>query len=240
MGYDTGARGAGCPRIVAVSGGLGQPSSTRLLVDRLLEALRRILPGAVLEVVEVRTIAHDLLNAELTGIRGSRLEKALANLRSADGIIAVSPVFNAHAAAIFQMLWEVVEESSLEGVPVLLGATGGTPRHSLVIDQGLVPLFHYLHALVSPVSVFAATDDWGNPSALDRRVERAALAFAGLLGARGLLAVTGDDVVEAHAGSLPDGTDVGAGQGGSASAKEPGDDLGPALDFEQMLRAIGQ
>ena len=43
---------------------------------------------------------------------------------------------------------------------MLLGATGGTARHSLVLEHALRPVFTYLRAVVVPTSVFAATDDW--------------------------------------------------------------------------------
>ena len=43
---------------------------------------------------------------------------------------------------------------------MLLGATGGTARHSLALEHALRPMFTYLHAVVAPTSVFAATEDW--------------------------------------------------------------------------------
>ena len=46
--------------------------------------------------------------------------------------------------------------------PVLLAATGGTPRHALVIDDQMRPLFAYLRALTLPTSVYAAPEDWGS------------------------------------------------------------------------------
>ena len=42
-----------------------------------------------------------------------------------------------------------------------MAATAGTARHSLVLEHALRPLFGYLHAVVVPTGVFAATDDFG-------------------------------------------------------------------------------
>ena len=66
---------------------------------------------------------------------------------------------------------------------VLLAATGGTARHSLAIDHALRPLFAHLGALVAPVAVFAASEDWGSVEAgrLGDRIERAGSAFAALV-----------------------------------------------------------
>jgi FMN reductase len=202
-------------RITAVSAGLGQPSSTRLLTDRLVAGLVEAGVEAQIEVIEVRDHAHDLVNAELTGMRTTELSAVLDRVVSSDALVVVTPVFNAHPAGLFQMFFEVLDEGALAGMPVLIGATGGTARHSLVLDQDLLPMFHYLHALVAPVSVFAATDDWGDSSGLDARIGRAVNALLPLLGVR--------------PGQPPEGADRAA----------PSDDLTLTADFEQMMRALG-
>jgi FMN reductase len=73
-------------------------------------------------------------------------------------------------------------------MPVLIGATGGTERHSLVLEHALRPLFSYLRAIVSPTGVYAATDDFGSSSeegTLEERVDRAGSDFARLLSSCG-------------------------------------------------------
>ena len=51
----------------------------------------------------------------------------------------------------------------------------------MVLDHALRPLFTYLHAVVVPTGVFAATDDFGD-AGLERRVTRAAGELAALMG----------------------------------------------------------
>ena len=68
----------------------------------------------------------------------------------------------------------MLPEETLTDMPVLIGATGGTERHSLVLEHALRPLFSYLRAIVSPTGVYAATDDFGASSdegTLDDRVD---------------------------------------------------------------------
>jgi FMN reductase len=71
---------------------------------------------------------------------------------------------------------------------VVIAATGGTARHSLALDHALRPLFSYLHAVVAPTAVFAASADWGTASgdgdALRERIERAAGELADLAAQR--------------------------------------------------------
>jgi FMN reductase len=67
---------------------------------------------------------------------------------------------------------------------VLLGATGGSARHSLVLEHAMRPLFSYLRAIVTPTAVFAASEGWAGSSvdgALRSRIERAGREFADLV-----------------------------------------------------------
>lgn len=175
--------------IVALSAGLSQPSSTRLLADRLAaaaaESLARAGDRAEVVHVELRDLARDLTNRMLTGVSPQALEDVLEQVTRADALVAVSPVFNAAYSGLFKTFFDVLEEGSLRGRPVLLGATGGTPRHSLAIDQSMLPLFHYLRASVVPTSVFAATDDWGSSeTGLARRIAAAGDELARVLAGR--------------------------------------------------------
>ncbi len=168
-------------RIAVISAGVAEPSSTRLLADRLTEAVVRALPGpdARVEVIEVREIAHDLPNNVLTGFASPELQVRLDAIVEADAVIVSTPIYSASYSGLFKMLVDVLPKDSLRGKPVLLGATGGTARHSLAIDHALRPLFAYLGALVAPVAVFAASEDWGSVEAgrLGSRIERAGEDF---------------------------------------------------------------
>jgi FMN reductase len=168
-------------RIAVISAGITEPSSTRLLADRLTEAVMRALPGqdTVVEVIEVREIAHDLTNNVLTGFASPELQVRLDAIVEADAVIVSTPIYSASYSGLFKMLVDVLPKDSLRGKPVLLGATGGTARHSLAIDHALRPLFAYLGALVAPVAVFAASEDWGSVEAgrLGARIDRAGADF---------------------------------------------------------------
>ena len=172
-------------RLVVVSGGLSEPSSTRLLADRLGQAAAASLQahGAEVELrtVELRPLAHAVTDAMLTGFATADLAAAQAALRDADGVVAVTPVFSASYSGLFKSFVDVLERDALAGTPVLLGATAGTARHSLVIDHALRPLLAHLRAAVVPTGVFAASEDWGSTessSALSDRVERAGAELA--------------------------------------------------------------
>jgi FMN reductase len=176
-------------RIAVVAAGLSQPSSTRLLADRLAEATARTLgswgDNAQIEVIELRDLAHDITDNLLTGFASPTLAAAIQTVTAADGVIAVTPVFTASYSGLFKSFFDVIDKDSLEGTPVLIAATAGTPRHSMVLDFALRPLFAYLRAVVVPLGVFAASEDWGSgdetTTTLPDRVARAATQLADLV-----------------------------------------------------------
>jgi FMN reductase len=51
----------------------------------------------------------------------------------------------------------------------------------MVLDYALRPLLSFLHAVVLPTGVFAATEEFGSDSGLDGRIDRAAGELAGQL-----------------------------------------------------------
>jgi len=173
-------------RLVVVTAGLSQPSSTRLLADRLAaattSALAEIGIEGRIEVVELRDHARALVDHLLTGFPGPDLRSTIDHVLAADGLVAVSPIFNASYSGLFKLFFDVLDRDSLDGVPVLIGATGGTTRHSLALDHALRPLFAYLGALVVPTGVYAAAEDWGQAGdadvALAGRIQRAGAELA--------------------------------------------------------------
>ncbi|MFC4503833.1 MULTISPECIES: FMN reductase [Streptomyces] len=203
-------------RLVVVSAGLSVPSSTRLLADRLAGAVGRQAPVDV-EVVELRDLAVEIAHHFTSGFPGRKLAEALDAVKAADGLIVVTPVFSASYSGLFKSFFDVLDQEALAGKPVLIAATGGSARHSLVLEHAMRPLFAYLRAVVVPTAVYAASEDWG-AEGLPERIERAAGELAGLMG--GL---------------------TGGLTGGSTVSGKPAGEVGGAFDvvpFEQQLAAL--
>ena len=152
-------------------------------------------------VIELRELAHQLVDHLLTGFPAPALRQVLTEVSTADGLIAVTPVFTASYNALFKAFFDVLDRDALVGKPVLIAATGGTERHSLALEYAIRPLFGYLRAVVTPTAVYAAASDFGAASSsvraagqdaarqggdtvgLATRIDRAAGEFATLLGA---------------------------------------------------------
>lgn len=170
--------------LVVVTAGLSTPSSTRLLADHLTSATVEALGGPTkvdVVMIELRELAHQLTDHLLTGFPGPELKKALDAVKRADGLIAVTPVFAASYSGLFKTFFDVIEEGVMDAKPVLVAATAGTARHSLVLDYALRPLFSYMHAVVMPTGVFAATGDFAD-AGLEARTTRGARELAAAMG----------------------------------------------------------
>jgi FMN reductase len=171
-------------RLVVVSAGTSDPSSTRLLADRAADrvaaAAARHGLAVTVSVVELREIAADISTALVSKLITPKLQRALTVLRQADGVIASTPVYKAGPSGLFKSFFDVLDDDLLIGMPVLLAASAGTARHALVADGEMRSLFAYLRALTVPTSLFAAPEDWGDP-ALNKRIDRAAFELALLM-----------------------------------------------------------
>lgn len=209
--------------LVVVTAGVSQPSSTRLLADQLADATASAVSArgesASITVIDLRELAQDLATAMTTSISTSALTAATDAIASADGVIAVTPVFTASYSGLFKMFFDVLDPNALTAVPVLIAATAGTARHSLVLDHALRPLLSYLRARIVPTGVFAATEDFGSTE-LASRITRASAELA-------------DEMIGTNSAGAQFGgpSDLGAPRRSGEST-----DLGPITDFAELLR----
>lgn len=212
-------------QLVVVSAGLSSPSSTRLLADRIAQAVESRVGarGEAMEVhhVELRDLALPLAQAMTTGgLPDPQLDEVKRLVAQADGLVAVTPIFRASYSGLFKMFFDVLDDEALIDLPVLIAATAGTPRHSLVLDHALRPLFSYSRAVVLPTGVFAATDDFGSgdTGGLESRIARAASEMATAL-------VAESAGVEGFLPTEP-----------ARAPRRSGVDLGPVTNFASLLK----
>lgn len=224
--------------IVAVSTGLSEDSTTTRLSERMLTSAQTALEAAGATVrtthVNVRHLAKALTELTVSGFPAPQLEEAFAAVSRASAVITVAPVYKGAPAGIHTLFWQLIDDAALAGTPVLLGATGGTPRHSLAVESTLRPMISYLKGYALPTAVFAATDDWagGAQSGLEGRIATATAELAELTlalnptataGARGADAApaapgghTAAEAAETSADRSPRGAVTAGGQGASA------------------------
>ena len=170
--------------LVVVSAGTSDPSSTRMLADRTAQRVAAVAAerGSAVRtrVIDLRELASDITTALTSQLVTPRLQQAVDALGGADGLIAAAPVYKAGPSGLFTSFFHVLDNDLLIGKPAVLAATAGTARHALVVDDQMRSLFAYLRTLPVPTSLFAAPEDWADPS-LNKRIDRAAFELVLLM-----------------------------------------------------------
>lgn len=174
---------------VAVSGSPRARSRTTTLVSSIL---RRVALRADVstELVEVAPLVPDLATGG-PARRSVPTRRALDLVERADLLVVGSPSFNASYSGAFKMFVDEIDPDALRGTPTLLTATGGSERHTLMIEQHMRPLFAFFRALTLPTTVYASarelTDERVTDPALRARLDAAADEAADALRVRALL-----------------------------------------------------
>jgi FMN reductase len=170
--------------VVAVSAGINDPSSTRLLTEQTLSRIASDLRRGDVEVetriIDLGPLATDIANALTAGFPSPALGEVIGELATADAVVAATPVYKAGISGLFKAFVDVLDNDLLVAKPVVLAGTAGTARHAMVVDDQMRPLFGFMRTLTIPTSVFAAPEDWADP-ALGRRIVRASTELVRLL-----------------------------------------------------------
>lgn len=171
-------------KLVVVDAGVSDPSSTKALADKITQQTSLMLTESMVTLdvhyIELSEIALDIVRSLVSGLTPPSVQNAISELAEADGVILSTPVYKAGISGLLKSFLDLLDNDLLIAKPVLLAATAGTARHSLVIDDQFRSILAFFRALVVPSSVFAANTDW-NSSDLDARITRGALELSELM-----------------------------------------------------------
>jgi FMN reductase len=128
--------------ILALSGSPSSASRTVAAVRSALDLLAE--RGYQVRHVAVRELpAAELLAADT---RHPQIQKVLADVAEADGVIVATPIYKASYTGVIKALLDLLPQSGLRGKAVLPLATGGTLAHLLAVDYALRPVLSALGA----------------------------------------------------------------------------------------------
>src|SRR5471032_1402735 len=146
-------------KVVAVSGGCYRPSRSLTLASALVDALSEKLVVKA-SIIELGDIAQAVGNALSRDQLPDSVKSHLVAIENADLLIVSSPVYRGSYPGLLKHLFDLVDINGLINTPVLLAATGGTERHSLVIEHHLRPLFSFFQSITLPIGVYASEADF--------------------------------------------------------------------------------
>lgn len=163
------------PKVLGISGSLSAPSRTTALVRSILSRFEQ---QAETGLIELAVEAPALFATLPKGPRQGRAAALIEAVETADLLVVGSPVYRASYTGALKHLFDLVDYRALEGTPVLLCATGGTPLHGLMPDHQLRPLFSFFKAVTVPTSVYALEGDFDHHALrsipVSERIDRAA------------------------------------------------------------------
>ncbi|MCK2056024.1 MULTISPECIES: FMN reductase [unclassified Methylobacterium] len=175
------------PRIVGFTANLQRPSKTRALAEALAEAVGAQVRADIrlFDMVDAGTGLGAAWSRDLLPLPARRIVEAI---EGADALIVGSPVYKGAYTGLFKHLFDFVDPAALVGKPVILSATGGGPRHALVVEHSLRPLFGFFSAHTIPSAVYGSDADFREGVLVDdgvkARIGDAANQLAELLTAR--------------------------------------------------------
>jgi FMN reductase len=171
-------------RLVVINGGVSDPSSTRLLTDRIaqksIDSLAASGAAAEVSTISLGPVAVDIARSLVSGFPAEKVQSAIERLADADVIIVGTPVYTAGVSGLFKSFVDLIDNDLLLAKPVVLAATGSSVRHAMVVDEHLRPMLAFLRAIPVPTSLYAAPEDWGS-SELGQRIERAATELSAMV-----------------------------------------------------------
>src|SRR3954451_15534410 len=174
-------------RVVGIAGNLKRPSRTRAVVEAVAAALARR-RDVDLSVYDLLDAGPGLGAAYARGDLTPEAARVVEAIETADALIVGTPVYKGSYTGLFKHLFDLIDPGALSNKPVVLTATGGGPRHALVVEHQLRPLFGFFTALTVPTAVYASDEDFRGAVLVEETTrERAAVAAKQLgqfLGAR--------------------------------------------------------
>ncbi|AYD04356.1 FMN reductase [Neorhizobium sp. NCHU2750] len=174
--------------IVGFSGNLSRPSSTRRFVESVTEALARQ-SGLNHALFDIEDLGPSLAAARSVADLDPAARKVVRTIIEAEALVIGSPTYKGSYTGLFKHVFDLLDPADLRGKPIVLTATGGGDRHSLVVEHQLRPLFAFFEAFVTPTAIYASGRDFidgtASPAILGR-VDQALREASLLIGARSL------------------------------------------------------
>ena len=162
--------------VVGISGNITRPSKTLGFVELLSERLAGEI-GATSSCHDIEDLGPSFPAARRLDHLDASARSIVEQVSTATALVVGSPTYKGSYTGLFKHFFDLLDPAALRGKPVILLATGGGERHSLIVEHQLRPLFGFFEALTMPTAIYASDKDFLNgllaSEAIEMRVERA-------------------------------------------------------------------
>jgi FMN reductase len=147
--------------VVGISGNLTRPSKTRAFVDHIAGHVARGI-AASSATFDIDDLGPSFVQARRFSDLDPPARNIVERLSGAAVLVIGSPTFKGSYTGLFKHFFDLLDPTSLKGKPVILAATGGGERHSLIVEHQLRPLFGFFEALTMPTAIYASDRDFAD------------------------------------------------------------------------------
>ncbi|WP_203568954.1 CE1759 family FMN reductase [Aestuariimicrobium ganziense] len=172
-------------RVVVVSAGLSEVSSTtrlgQFVADETCRQVRARDQRCEIVHIELRHIALAVTQTLISGQVAPEVAAAHEQIARADAMVAATPTINASFSGLLKSFFDTLPVDLLRGLPTVIAATGGTQRHTLVLDSAVRPMLAYLRAVVLSSALFVTADEWEGTAPSQELAERISAAATELI-----------------------------------------------------------
>ncbi|MDR7219812.1 FMN reductase [Aminobacter aminovorans] len=147
--------------VVGISGNLTRPSKTRLFIEHIAGEVARN-TGAAAATYDIEDLGPSFAQARRVSDLAPPARAIVEQLSQAAVLVVGSPTFKGSYTGLFKHFFDLLDPNSLKGKPVILAATGGGERHSLIVEHQLRPLFGFFEALTIPTAIYASDRDFAD------------------------------------------------------------------------------
>src|SRR5690349_16840581 len=145
--------------IVTINGSPNDTSKTGTLIDLSAQAIADRV-DAIITPVRPYALGPGFTGAASRQDVSPDIEQVLRTIENADMIVAGSPVYRGSYTGMFKHLFDLVDQYALVDMPVLLIATGGSERHSMMLEHQMRPLLAFFQAHTLPVAIYGSGGDF--------------------------------------------------------------------------------
>ncbi|MER9333073.1 FMN reductase [Mesorhizobium sp. M0293] len=172
--------------VVGISGNLTRPSKTNAFISHIVGEVADHI-GATSGVFDIEDLGPSLPAARSIGNLDLTARSIIGQVLGADVLVVGTPTFKGSYTGLFKHFFDLLDPASLRGKPVILAATGGGERHSLIVEHQLRPLFGLFEALTMPTAIYASDKDFANgmpaSEAIQARARQAVAEVSRVVGA---------------------------------------------------------
>lgn len=147
--------------VLGISGNLTRPSKTRAFVEQLVADVANGIEAAP-AVFDIEDLGRSFPHARRTSDLDPSARSVIEQVAAASVLVVGTPTFKGSYTGLFKHFFDLLDPTALRGKPVILAATGGGERHSLIVEHQLRPLFGFFEALTMPTSIYASDRDFAD------------------------------------------------------------------------------